>query len=126
METPCKGEIAADGKAPDFEVEPDFVTPRDREYMLAEVLADLPTACLLTTFPVLLLLSEIPEVTAALVGALIVATLGRSLGGLEDGFASAAPCEATLEAVGSFEVTWGLSLPPTPLWLVETGCLILL
>ena len=38
----------------------------------------------------LLLLSAIPEVTAVLVGALIVATLGRALGGFEDGFASAA------------------------------------
>jgi hypothetical protein len=38
--------------------------------------------------PVLLLLSEIPEERVALVDGLIVATLGRALGGLEDGFAS--------------------------------------
>jgi hypothetical protein len=40
--------------------------------------------------PVLLLLSETPEVAAVLAGAPIVATRGRALGGLEDGFASAA------------------------------------
>jgi hypothetical protein len=47
--------------------------------------------------PVLLLLSETPEVAAVLAGAPIVATLGRALGGLEDGFASAAldtPCSS--------------------------------
>lgn len=41
--------------------------------------------------PVLLLLSGIPEATAVLVGALIVATLGRALGGFKDGFTSVDP-----------------------------------
>jgi len=95
--------------------------------MLDEVLADLPTACLLATPPVLLLLSEIPEVAAVLAGAPIVATLGRALGGLEAGFASAALDTATFATVGSFGVTWDLCLLlPTPLLLVETGGLILL
>lgn len=86
----CKEELAADDKAPDFDVELFFVPPPGRDGTLAELLADLAIVCLLTTPPVLLLLSEIPEVTAVLVGALIVATLGRALGGFEDGFASAA------------------------------------
>jgi hypothetical protein len=41
--------------------------------------------------PVLLLLSETPEVTAVVVDDLIIATLGKALGGFEDIFASAAP-----------------------------------
>ena len=45
---------------------------------------------MLIHIPVLLILSEIPEVEAVLVGALIVATLGSNLGGPEDGFTSAA------------------------------------
>lgn len=40
--------------------------------------------------PVLLLLSETPDVTGMLVDDLIIATLGRALGGFEDIFASAA------------------------------------
>lgn len=119
--------LAAEDKAPDFEVELFFVPPPGRDGTLAELLADLATACLLTTPPVLLLLSAIPEVTAVLVGALIVATLGRALGGFEDGFASAAFDTATLAAAGSFRVTWGLCLlPPTEPLLVEAGGLILL
>lgn len=124
----CKEGIAADDKAPDFEVELFFVPPPPgRDGTLPEVLADLPTACLLTTPPVLLLLSEIPEVAAALVGALIVATLGRALGGFDDGFASAAFDAVTLATAGSFRVTWGLCLlAPTQPLLVEAGGLILL
>jgi len=41
--------------------------------------------------PVLLLLSETPDMTAVLVDDLIIATLGRALGGFEDILASAAP-----------------------------------
>jgi hypothetical protein len=41
--------------------------------------------------PVLLLLSVVAEVIALLVDDLIMATLGRALGGFEDVFASAAP-----------------------------------
>jgi len=122
----CEEGIAADDKAPDFEVELVFDPPLGRDSMLDEVLADLPTACLLATPPVLLLLSEIPEVAAVLAGAPIVATLGRALGGLEAGFASAALDTATLATEGSFGVTWGLCLLPTPLLLVEIGGLILL
>lgn len=112
----CKEGIAADEIAPDFVVELVFVPPPGRDGTPAEVLADLPTACLFTPpargeksvlgllsvnynrtklrtvihVPVLLLLSETPEVAAVLDGAPIVATLGKALGGLEDGFASAA------------------------------------
>ena len=41
--------------------------------------------------PVLLLLSETPDMTDVLVDDLIIATLGRALGGFEDIFASVAP-----------------------------------
>jgi hypothetical protein len=41
--------------------------------------------------PVLLLLSEVAEVIAVLVDDLIIATLGRALGGFEDIFSSAGP-----------------------------------
>jgi len=41
--------------------------------------------------PVLLLLSETPDMTAVLVDDLIIATLGRAQGGFEDILASAAP-----------------------------------
>lgn len=41
--------------------------------------------------PVLLLLSEVAEAIAVLVDDLIIATLGRALGGFEDVFASVAP-----------------------------------
>lgn len=121
----CKEGIDVDDKAPDFVVELVFVPQPGRDGTPAEVLADLPTACLLTTPPVLLLLSETPEVAAVLAGAPIVATLGRALGGLEDGFASAALDTPPLVTAGSFGVTWGLCLEPTPL-LVEPGGLILL
>lgn len=121
----CEGGTAADEKATDFEVELAFVPAAGRDCMLAEALADLPGACLLATPPVLLLFSEFPEVAAVLAGALIVATLGRALGGLEDGFVSAAPGRAPLPAVGSFRVIWGLCLLPTLLLLDETGGLIL-
>lgn len=114
-------EEVADVKAPDFENELDFVPPTGRT--LAEVLAVLPAACLLTAPPVLLLLSEVAEVM--LVDDLIIATLGRALGGFEDIFSSAAPGKFTLAVAESFTLTWGLCLAPTPPWLVETGILIL-
>jgi hypothetical protein len=47
----CKEGIAADDKAPDFVVELVFVPPPGRDCMPTEVLADLPTACLLNTPP---------------------------------------------------------------------------
>lgn len=43
--------LAAEDKAPDFEVELFFVPPPGRDGTLAELLADLATACLLTTPP---------------------------------------------------------------------------
>jgi len=47
--------------------------------------------CMPIHAPVLLLLSEVVEVIAVLVDDLIIATLGRALGGFEDIFSSAAP-----------------------------------
>ena len=47
----CKEGIAADDKAPDFDVELVLDPPPGRVSMLAEVLAELPTACLLATPP---------------------------------------------------------------------------
>lgn len=122
----CEEGIAADDKAPDFAVEFVFVPQPGRDGMLGVVIADLPTVCLLTAPPVLLLLSETTDVAAVLVGALIVATLGRALGGLEDGFSSAALDTVTLATAGSFWVTWGLCLLPAQPLLAETGGLILL
>lgn len=117
----ASGLVDAAIKGADFEIEMDFVPPTD--LTLAEVLVVLPAACLLTTPPVLLLLSGIPETVAVLVDDLIPATLGRALRGFEV-FASAAPGNFTLAAIGSFGVSWALSLPRTP-WLAETGALIL-
>jgi hypothetical protein len=47
----CKEGLAVDDKAPDFVVELVFVPPPGRDGTPTEVLADLPTACLLTTPP---------------------------------------------------------------------------
>jgi hypothetical protein len=47
----CKEGIDVDDKAPDFVVELVFVPQPGRDGTPAEVLADLPTACLLTTPP---------------------------------------------------------------------------
>jgi hypothetical protein len=47
--------------------------------------------CMPIYTPVLFLLSEALEVTVVLVDDLIIATLGKALGGFEDIFASAAP-----------------------------------
>ena len=59
---------------------------------------------MLIHIPVLLLLSEIPEVEDVLVGAFIVATLGRALGGLEDGSTSAALVTAFSSRKNKFDV----------------------